>query len=305
LDALAAAYHLEARIVGLTDSDDRILAALPMIHSKVPWRQRWTSLPFTDTLEPVAVTATYRNELLAAIAENDDGQSLIVRTHTTVPGWFSRQVGTVQAIDLSNGVEGALSSARRKTRQNVKLAKKAGLIARPITSLDEFLGPSRALTARSRQRLGAPTQPRRYWSRLWQLHERDEALTIGVYLGTKLVANGLFLIGSEHAVFKYSASELASRDLRTNYLTLATGLEHIAARGVRSIDLGITDIGNVTLREYKTKWGGEERPAHFSATDARLLPSTLEPGALLTRTIQHTPVFVGRAIGSLAYPFAA
>jgi lipid II:glycine glycyltransferase (peptidoglycan interpeptide bridge formation enzyme) len=243
--------------------------------------------------------------LLTSIAEDRDTRPTVVRTHATLPEWFSRQVGTVQVIDLSNGMEGALSGARRKTRQNVKLAQKAGLIARPITSRSEFLGPSLSLTARSRRRLGAPTQPRRYWSRLWELHEQGEALTIAVYLGPKVVANGLFMIGSKHAVFKYSASEVGTRDLRTNYLTLATALDHIAARGVQSIDLGITDIHNVSLREYKTKWGGEERPAHFSATDARLLPDTLEPGALLTGTIQHTPVFVGRAIGSLAYPFAA
>ena len=159
--------------------------------------------------------------------------------------------------------------------------------------------------AKSRRRLGAPTQPRRYWSRVWALHEREEALTIGVYLGAKLVANGVFIIGRDHAVFKYSASDSVTRDLRSNYLALATALDHIAARGVRSMDFGITDLRNRSLREFKARWGGHERPAHFSATDARLLPDTIEPGQLLTQTIRHTPVLVGRAIGSLAYPFVA
>jgi hypothetical protein len=86
---------------------------------------------------------------------------------------------------------------------------------------------------------------------------------------------------------------------------LANAFDHIAARGVKSLDLGTTDVHNTSLRSFKANWGGEERPAYFSATDSRLLPDTLEPGSLLTRTIQNTPVFVGRAIGSLAYPFAA
>jgi lipid II:glycine glycyltransferase (peptidoglycan interpeptide bridge formation enzyme) len=140
---------------------------------------------------------------------------------------------------------------------------------------------------------------------MWELHERDEALTIGVYLDRTLVANGVFLIGRSHSVYKYGATDSATRRFRASYLMFATAFDHIAARGMHSMDFGITDLCNGPLRTFKTRWGGEELPAHFSATDARVLPSTLEPGALLATTIQHTPVFVGRAIGSLAYPFAA
>src|SRR5439155_2090399 len=136
-------------------------------------------------LEPVAVNRARRDELLIAATTNADTQPILIRTQAALPGWFSRQVGTVQVLDLSNGAVGALRGARPKTRQNVKLAQKAGLTARPIVSRREFLGASLALMAKSRRRLGAPTQPRRYWSRVWALHEREEALTIGVYLGAK------------------------------------------------------------------------------------------------------------------------
>lgn len=307
LDALLRAYRLQARIVAVTDSQGVILAAVPMIRSKLPSRQRWTSLPFTDTLEPVAMNRVCRDELLVAAAQDGDTQPILIRTQVSLPGWFSRQVGTVQVIDLSGGAAGVLSGADAHHRRSVKRAHRAevGLTASPITSRSEFLGASLALIAQSRRRLGAPTQPRRYWSQVWELHERNEALTIGVYLGRKLLATGVFIIGGSHAVYKYGASDSATRQLRTSYLMLTTAFDQIAARGARSMDFGITDLHNTSLRRFKARWGGEEQPAHFSATDARLLPDTLEPGRLLTRTIQHTPVFVGRAIGSLAYPFAA
>jgi Acetyltransferase (GNAT) domain len=307
LDTLTRAYRLEARIVALVDSEGVIVAVLPVIRSKLPGRKKWTSLPFTDTLEPVAVNSARRDELLVAAVEDGDTQPIIIRTHASPPGWFSRQVGTVQVIDVSNGAEGVLRGAGAGTRRNVKRAQRpeARLTARPITSRSEFLGASLTLMARSRGRLGAPTQPRRYWSEVWELHERDEALTIGVYRDDKLVASGVFIVGSNHAVYKHGASDLATRQLRTNYLVLASAFDHIAARGVQSMDFGITDLHNTSLRSFKARWGGEERPAYFSATDARLLPDTLEPGRLLTMTIQHTPVFVGRSIGSLAYPFVA
>ncbi len=305
IEALVGAYRLDARIVALTDSAGSILAGLPMIASKLPWRRRWTALPFTDTLEPVAGDESHRDELLTAVAEQAGGESILLRTHADLPGWVSREVGTVQVLDLTDGVEGVLSGAKRKTRQNINLARKAELTARPLVSRSEFMGANLDLIAQSRSRLGAPTQPRRYWSRVWELHERGMALTIGVYLRERLVANAIFVIGSNHATFKYSASDTATRDLRSNYLAFATALEHLVARGMRSMDFGITDLHNTSLRRYKVHWGGEERPAYFSATDASLLPDTLEPGRLLTTTIQRAPVFVGRSIGSLAYPFAA
>jgi hypothetical protein len=307
LDAITGAYRLEARIIALGDSRGAILAALPTIGSKLPWRRRWTSLPFTDALEPVAVSPEHRDELLIAAADEAEIQPIIIRTLARLPGWCSREVGTVHAIDLSDGAEGVLRGASKGHRRNVKRAQRSGtgLSVRPITSRSEFLGASLSLTARSRRRLGAPTQPRRFWSQVWKLHDRDEALTIGVYLAGRLVANGTFILGSDHAVFKYAASDAATWHLRPNHLMFATAFDHIATRGLKALDFGVTDLRNTTLRDFKSSWGGEERPAYYSATDARLLPDMLEPGRLLSETIQHAPVSVGRAIGSLAYPFVA
>lgn len=307
LDALIRAYRLRVQVVALTDSEGTILAALPMIRSKLPWRRRWTSLPFTDTLEPVAVDGTRRDELLVAAAERAAAEPIVIRSHVSVAGWYSRQVGTVQVIDLSCGTEGVLRSAKPHHRRSVQRAQRAApaLSARPITSRSEFLGACLSLMARSRRRLGAPTQPRRYWAQVWELHERDEAVTIGVYLGAKMVATGIFVVGKSHAVYKYGASDLATRHLRTNFMMFATAFDHIADRGVHSMDFGITDLDNSSLRAFKARWGGDELPAYYSATDVRLLPQSLEPRRLLAMTIQHTPVLLGRAIGSLAYPFVA
>jgi hypothetical protein len=309
LDTLTGAYGLHARIVALTDSGGAILAGLPMIRGKLPWRTGyWTALPFTDTFEPIASDDTHRHRLLSAIAEYDGSrpaEPVLLRTRAESPGWHSLQVGTVQVLDLADGAEGVLRGAKSKTRQNVKLARKNGLIARPIDSREEFMGANLDLLAQSRSRLGAPTQPRRYWSRVWQLHEQGRALTIGVYLREKLLANATFVLGNSHATFKYSASSTQTRNLRSNYLAFATALEQLEARGMRSLDFGITDLHNSSLRRYKVHWGGEEQPAYFSATDVRLLPDTLEPGRLVTALIQRSPVLVGRVIGSLAYPFVA
>jgi CelD/BcsL family acetyltransferase involved in cellulose biosynthesis len=305
LDALVRAYRLEARIMALTDGS--ILAALPVVRSRLPRRPRWTSLPFTDTLEPVSVNSGYRDELVAAVAEQRDIQPVLIRTGAGLPGWSCRQVGTTQVIDLSNGADHVLRSASLHHRRSVDRARRrdTGLSARLITCRREFLVANLALYTQSRRRLGAPTQPRRYWSQLWRMHERDQAVTIGVYLDDALVASGVFMVGSGRAVLKHAASDLATRRLRTNHMMFITAFEQLAARGERFIDFGITDLHNSGLRNFKARWGGEERPAYFSATDARLLPDTLEPGRLVSQTIKHTPAVVGRTVGTLGYRFVA
>jgi hypothetical protein len=307
LDTLTGAYNLRARIAALTDTTGAIVAAFPMIHSKLPWRGRWTSLPFTDTLEPVAVDEARRGELLRTLSERPGIEPILIHAHADLPGWFSREVGTVQVLEVADGAEGVLREVSAGTRREVARAQRAetGLTARPIANREDFLDQGLVLIARSRQRLGAPTQPRRYWSLVWDLCEHEEAVAIGVYRGAQLLAIGVFIVGSHHAVYKYSASDHATRHLRTNYLMLASAFDHLAARGVSSMDFGISDLRNTGLRKFKARWGGEERPVRFSATDPRVLPDTLEPGRLVTKAIQRTPVFVGRTVGAVAYPFVA
>jgi CelD/BcsL family acetyltransferase involved in cellulose biosynthesis len=307
LDLLTVAYRRRGRVVALADATGAIVAALPMVHSKLPWQSSWTALPFTDTLAPIAVNEQARDELLTALAAEPSDGPVLVRTEARLQGWTPRELGTVQLIDVSNGADGVLRGASSATRRNVKRARRAeaGLSAKPLISDREFLGPNLALITQTRRRLGAPTQPRRYWARLWELHERQEALTVGVYLRDRLVASGVFVVGNDHAVYKYGASDSATWELRPNFLMFATAFDLIAARGVRTLDFGITDLSNRSLREFKTRWGGDELPAYYSATDPRLLPKSLEPARLLTRTIQHTPTLVGRGVGALAYPFVS
>jgi len=307
LDVLIRAYRLHARVLALSDGTGTVVAALPMIRRKLPWRPGWTALPFTDTFDAVALSRERHDALLAKVAADATDGPILVRTDVRLPGWTSRQLGTVQVVDVSSGAAGVMRDASSATRRNLKraLRRDGGLSASAITDASEFLGPNLDLMVRSRRRLGTPTQPRRYWDEVWGLHARGGALTVGVYLAGRLVASGVFVLGERHAVYKYGASDSATWGLRPNHLMFATAFDELAARGVQTMDFGMTDLANRSLRDFKSRWGGEEKAAHYSATDPRLLPDSLEPGRLLTRTIQHTPGLVGRGVGALAYPLVA
>lgn len=307
LDTLIGAYRLRARVAALTAADGTVVASLPLIASKLPWRRRWTALPFTDVLAPVAADGEQRRRLLEALAERPGLKPALVRTHVEASGWASRRVGTLHTLDISQGLDEVLRAANRQTRQNLRVAQRPehGLAVRALDSRSEFMGAHLALVARSRSRVGVPTQPRVYWSRLWEMHERGDAITLVVDVQGRIAASGLFLLGAGQAVYKYSHADLATRNLRTNYLLLAAAIERFAELGLRSLDFGITDVRNESLCRFKRQWGSEERPAYFSATDAGLLPRTIEPGRLLSKAIQRSPSALGRTIGSLAYGLVA
>jgi hypothetical protein len=124
-------------------------------------------------------------------------------------------------------------------------------------------------------------------------------------LEERLVASGLFLLGVGEAVYKFGASDRAAWPLRPNYLMFATAYDELAARGMRTLSFGVTDSANHSLREFKSRWGGQEHTVHYSATDPGLLPSSLEPGPLLAGAIRRLPSVASSAIGALAYPLAS
>ena len=99
-----------------------------------------------------------------------------------------------------------------------------------------------ASTAVCRRRLGMPTQPRSYWSNLWDLHERDQALTVAAHLAGRPVASVIFVLGNGHSVLKHSANDAAYRQLCPSHLVVATALELLAEHGIKSMDFGTSSL---------------------------------------------------------------
>lgn len=288
------------------DREGALEACLALIRSTLPWRKRWTCLPFSDVVDSIATSTSSREALLAATAQNCKARAIIVRAATSAPGWTARELGTVQTVDLADGATGVLRSAGTNAKRSAKRARRQSTLRTALVgSREEFLGPHLDLIARSRRRLGVPTQPRRYWSLLWDLHESGGAITIGVYRDDALVASGSFLLGASHAIYKYGASEPSTWQLRPNHLMFAAAFDRLAERGMRTMDFGFTDLANSSLREFKRTWGGEEATACYSATDPRVLPQSTEPGRVLSAVIRHAPAPTSRAIGSLGYRYTA
>lgn len=305
IEILVSSYGLTAQVAALVDDWGEIVAGLPLIRSKLPWRRRWTALPFTDALDPIAVDGDRRDELLRLLAASDGLGPVVVHSGARQPGWANRLVGTRHEVDLSHGAEHMLANASRGHRRSVARARRAGFWGGPVRSREEFLGPCLGVIARSRNRVGVPTQPRCYWSGLWDLSERGEAGIVAAWLDGDLVSTAVFLISGSHAVVKHAAADRSVRLQHASHFVFMTGFEDVHRRGVRTVDFGVSDIRNEGLHTFKARWGAVAHPVYYSATDSSLLPSTIEPGPIVTAAVKRAPVSFGRALGTVAYAFTA
>ena len=249
----------------------------------------------------MARSAGRAEELLSALSLHPELPPILVRTHAELAGWFTQQVGFVHVLDISDGRDGVLRAATRTTRQNVRVAERpeTGIEAKVLSTRSEFMGPHLALVARSRSRACPQAAP--LGSRIGTCRSGASTTVVSTAGALQRRARCSCSARQRGGQVQRSGSDPAAAPELPG---LATAIDHLHAKGIRSLDFGVTDIRNETLREYKRRWESEEQPAHFSATHPRLLPDSLEPGRLLTRAVQRTPSVVGRTISSLSYPFA-
>jgi len=145
--------------------------------SKLPGRQRWTSLPFTDTLEPVTtdrvteMSCWFQRPPRATCGRSSSAHRL--------PSLVGSRVRSApcRCLNVSNGAAGVMRGASPHHRRSVTRAHRPeiGLTARPITSRSEFLGASLTLTAAVAAGgwVRHPASPL-LGPRVWELHEQDE-----------------------------------------------------------------------------------------------------------------------------------
>ena len=75
---------------------------------------------------------------------------------------------------------------------------------------------------------------------------------------------------------------------------------------MRTLDLGRTDIGHESLREFKASWGAHETTLEYHELGGapRDVESTGDVARHLAPIIRRSPPIVGRMIGAALYRYA-
>jgi CelD/BcsL family acetyltransferase involved in cellulose biosynthesis len=316
LELLQRSYGYAIRACCIVDSSGEIRAGVPLALVGGPLRApRLAALPFSDHCAPLTAPqgdAELLGELLEALAALRGELGLAVEIRGPVGSQTPAQVVDryhLHDIPLEPDVDAVVQRFGRRSQilRGVRKAEREGLVVERRTdaaALAEFYD----LHVDTRRRQGVPTQPKAFILGFEELFARDLGFVLVVRDGEQAIAAAVFLAFNGTLIYKYGASDPAALGKRPNNLLFLEAIRWGCAEGIHTLDLGRTDIGHETLREFKASWGAHERTLEYHELGASPRRATAESTGGMARhvapIIRRSPPIVGRMIGAALYRYA-
>jgi CelD/BcsL family acetyltransferase involved in cellulose biosynthesis len=289
--------------------DGRVSGGVPVVEVRQPLGpRRWVSLPFSDACAPLLGDGMAPGDLRAALARATARSGVVsLELRGALNGAAPvGEAALAHTLPLEPGAEELMRRFHARVRRSIRQAERAHLEVRVATSPSDLLDTFFALHVRTRQRLGVPVQPRRFFRLIW-----ERMIITG--LGSVLVAESagkpvgalVLLHWGSTTVYKFGASDAAMWHLRPNHLLMWHAIRAASEGGYATFDFGRTDSESEGLRDFKRSWGTEEHVLRYSAIGQ---PSTAGDGRArraLAGIIRHSPAWVARLTGELLYRFVA
>jgi CelD/BcsL family acetyltransferase involved in cellulose biosynthesis len=308
--ATAETYGYRPFVLGVPDGAGGLASGLPAMEVRTPLRgRRWVALPFTDHCPPLgAPPAGHAGALEAA---RTAARAVRLDVHADVPGPPGHAAGggaVRHVLELQEDAEAVRRTFHKsQVQRGIKKAAKSGVTVRRADRASDLTEIYYRLHLGTRRRLGVPTQPRRFFERVWA-HVMEPALgyTLIAEVDGAPVAGAVYLAWNETVIYKFGASDASSWGLRPNHAIFWEAIRSSCESGYRRFDFGRSDAEDTGLREFKSSWGAEElplpytvfaseAPAHGGGRAARAMAPVLRRG----------PAWLGRAVGALLYRYAA
>jgi CelD/BcsL family acetyltransferase involved in cellulose biosynthesis len=275
-------------------------AGLPVLEIR---RRRWVALPFTDVCPPLGPAGP-----LAAALDAARGQATL-EVRSALPGAPGVPAAWQHVLALDRDPELTRAGFHRsQVQRNIKRAEREGVVVRTATVEADLTEIFYALHLRTRRRLGAPVQRRRFFSLLWRhlLAEGHGYALIAEHEGVPAAA-AVFLTAGPTVVYKYGASDERLWGVRPNHALFWHAIRASCVEGRTRLDFGRTDFDDTGLREFKLGWGAAEERLVYSTLGGRLHAPPLHTSAgsaAARRVLRTSPPWVCRAAG-LLYGYAA
>lgn len=309
---LSRCYKYRGLALADADTNGRIIAGLPLLDVKVPFRGRkWVSLPFTDHCPPLVdpgEDVAQLTTMLMAKVKSEGLRRVEVRAELGNDA-VATTAGVIHRLRLDPDPAAVFARFKRsQVQRNVRRAEKQGIVVERSQERAHLIDIFYPLHVRTRRRQGVPVQPRRYFELLWEaMIEQGLGYVSVAYAGKKPVASAVFLTWKGTVIYKYGASDEAAWPLRPNHLLFWDAIEASCRNGDHTFDFGRTESSNDGLRSFKGGWDAEEMPLHYSiigGTD-RSRSSAHPVATLVQPALRHAPLWACRAVGALLYRYAA
>ena len=299
LELLRRTYGYPLTACCLVDESGTIRAGSPLARTRP---RRLVSLPFSDHCAPLGDSAA----LAAALDDLRRRRRARLEIRAELPGAAPAASFHLHEIPLDGGYEEVVKRFKRRSQllRGARRAEREGLVVErrsDAAALAEFY----ALHVETRRHQGVPTQPRRFILGFEELFARGLGHVLLVRDGDRAIAAAVFLAFNGTVIYKYGASDRAALGKRPNNLLFLEAIRRACEDGMRTLDLGRTDSGHETLRDFKLSWGAEERVLAYHELSERA-PRAGGTG-LAERAaplIRRSPPVVGRLVGEALYKYA-
>ncbi|HLF00067.1 MAG TPA: GNAT family N-acetyltransferase [Gaiellaceae bacterium] len=309
---VAETYGFRTFALTLRDGSGAIVAGLPVVDVKAPFRpRRWVSLPYTDHLQPLARSEVAGARLVAALNERRRAAGVASAEVRAALGGADAHMlseGFGHVLELGPDPDAVFRTFKRSRVQGaIQKGLRDGIEVRRGGEPADLTRVFYELHTLTRRRHGVPVQPRRLFELLWsRVVEPGLGFVLVAEAEGRPAAAAFFLGWNGTVIYKYSAGLPELGRLRPTNVLLWHAIRWACESGYRSFDFGRTDPENEGLRTFKQGWGTEERKLRYSALADRA-PAAGTPSSprALQAVIRRSPLFVTRLLGRLLYRYAA
>jgi CelD/BcsL family acetyltransferase involved in cellulose biosynthesis len=307
---LADCYGYRPFALTLTDAAGGIRAGVPVLEVRGPLGgRRWVALPFTDYC-PLLTRDRTVGEVVPSLVEEVSSRKLdLLELRAGLPehGQLHARTEAVRhTLALGADPDELYRRFSKMHQRNIRKAERAGVQVehgQAASDVETFY----SLHLLTRQRLGVPIQPRRYFHLLARdIVRRGLGFVLSARVDGVPAAAAVFLAWNGTLVYKYGASDPRLWEARPNNLLFWSAIRWGCENGYHTLDWGRTDLEDQGLRDFKSGWGANEEPLIYSVVaDAPRRSTSAQLRKAMGAVIRRSPPWVCQAVGECLYRFAA
>lgn len=246
-----------------------ILSALVVQYS-LPFGQHYLYIPYGPVLDTTTDTPTADTALAQLIThlKEKHSKALFIRIEPaqwqggTIPGTKSLNIqpGKTIMLDISLSEEKILSNMHPKTRYNIKLAVKRGVIVKPITA-EKLQHEAAALLFNTLHRRKLVTPRPAYYQNMMSFFDRENTsiTTYGAYYQDMLIATAITLDFGTTRTYVFGGSSTEHKNTMAPYLLHWTAIRDAQINKLTTYDWygaegGVSD--GTGIARFKLGFGG-------------------------------------------------
>lgn len=311
---LSETYGFNVRAYLLVDKKDRPQAGFPFCKISDDQGERIVSLPFSDYCDPVVQSGEQWAELSGWFLQS--GCPVSMRClHNEIPQeddrFELRKRAKWHGKDLQDDLGSIWNELRKVEKYTIRKAREKGTVLRIAENAKDLRSFFDLHLKVRKHKYRMLAQPYRFFESIWRnLIEQHKGVLLLAEHEKEVIGGTIFLEWKDTLYYKFNTSSTDNLQYYPNDLLLWGGIEYAKSRGLKRLDLGLSDWDQDGLINFKRKYAEEEKAIAFlqfappgGRNGSRSLFHQLLPQLTDILTEETVPDTVTEKAGDLLYRF--